>query len=209
MASAYIAALTPEQLEPIAEYFSAEARRYGLSIHRPFEFLLGPVIVDPPPPPPRYSSISRVVLWSLEFRWWSWRRSPPVQMPADIRLYLMYYDPARTSSLAHSTALNKGRIGLVNVFASRDYRKTNEVMIAHELLHTVGATDKYDLASNQPLFPIGYAEPQNDPRYPQSRAELMAGRIPVSESQAIIPEGLTQTILGEASAMEIHWIGHH
>ena len=35
------------------------------------------------------------------------------------------------------------------------------------LLHGFGATDKYDLATGQPLYPKGYAEPALKPLYPQ------------------------------------------
>ena len=35
----------------------------------------------------------------------------------------------------------------------------NNVIVAHEILHTFGATDKYDPATTQPRYPDGYAEP--------------------------------------------------
>jgi hypothetical protein len=82
---------------------------------------------------------------------------------------------------------------------------SNAVIIAHELLHTVGATDKYDFATNLPRFPDGYAEPERTPRYPQAFAEIMGGRIPVSEIRADIPVTLDQTLIGAATAAEIGW----
>ncbi len=82
----------------------------------------------------------------------------------------------------------------------------NNVVIAHELLHTVGATDKYSPADNLPLFPIGYADPDRQPLYPQSMAEIMGGRIPVSETQAVIPKSLVQAMIGPQTALEINWI---
>ena len=80
------------------------------------------------------------------------------------------------------------------------------MVITHELLHTLGATDKYDLATNQPLYPEGYAEPDQQPLFPQEKAEIMAGRIPLSETKAAMPEGLTHTLIGEKTAREIKWI---
>jgi hypothetical protein len=74
------------------------------------------------------------------------------------------------------------------------------------LLHTVGATDKYDAASNHPVFPDGYAEPDQEPRYPQTAAELMAGRIPISDSEAEIPQDLSETLVGPTTAREIQWL---
>ena len=88
----------------------------------------------------------------------------------------------------------------------RSQADANQVVISHELLHTLGATDKYDLSTNQPLYPQGYAEPYKLPRYPQEMAELMAGRIPVSASQAEQAESLRDVTIGELTAREINWI---
>jgi hypothetical protein len=58
---------------------------------------------------------------------------------------------------------------------------------------------------NQPLYPDGYANPQARPRLPQRRAEIMAGRIPISETVAEIPADMTQVVIGGATAREINW----
>ncbi|MGH8187189.1 MAG: hypothetical protein ACREUC_11545, partial [Steroidobacteraceae bacterium] len=81
----------------------------------------------------------------------------------------------------------------------------NDVVLAHELLHTLGATDKYDLANDQPAHPDGYAEPGREPLYPQSVAELMGGRIPLSSDESVTPESLRQVIVGDKTAREIGW----
>ena len=60
-------------------------------------------------------------------------------------------------------------------------------MLAHELLHTLRATDKYSFASNTPLLPDGYAAPDAKPLLPQTEAELMAGRIALDEQHAEMP----------------------
>lgn len=54
----------------------------------------------------------------------------------------------------------------------------NDTVMLHELLHTLGAMDKYDMRTNEPLYPDGYAELDLQPRLPQHKAEVMAGRIP-------------------------------
>jgi len=82
---------------------------------------------------------------------------------------------------------------------------SNAVVIAHELLHTLGATDKYAPDSNLPRFPDGYAEPQRSPRHPQTFAEIMGGRIPIDESRADIPDSLGLTLIGPVTAAEIGW----
>lgn len=201
----YLATLDQEQFEAISAYLAEESQRFGLNTRRPFEIQLGPPVADRPPQPPQQRSMLDTVFWSLGFRWWAWRHSPSMPVKPDIRLYLLYYDSTQHTVLPHSTALSKGRIGLVNVFADAGYAEQNAVIIAHELLHTLGASDKYNLADNLPLFPAGFAEPEKEPLYPQEFAELMAGRRPLTAMSAEIPAGLTQVLIGEQTAREIGW----
>jgi len=205
-AAKYIAALDVDQFDEIAAYSAEEATRYGLALRHPFEMRLAPKVSALPPQPEKQASMLQTIMWSLSFRWWAYKNSPLTAVPPDIKLYLLYFDPATHPALPHSTALSKGRVGLVNVFASKSYTKQNNVVVAHELLHTVGATDKYDLSNNQPAYPTGFAEPEKSPRYPQDFAELMAGRIPLSESRAEIPMNLAQTLIGSLTAREIGWV---
>jgi hypothetical protein len=202
----YIQQLSADQLLEITAFMSEEAARYDLGLATPFQLRLGPEIDSQPPQPARGGGVLQTILWSLHFRWWSWRNSRAFSVPPNIKLYLLYHDPAHHEVLPHSTALSKGRVGLVNIFAHSRYEKQNAVIIAHELLHTVGASDKYDLANSQPHFPDGYAEPDRQPTYPQDYAELMAGRIPVSAAAAKIPNSLADTLIGELTAAEIGWL---
>jgi hypothetical protein len=93
------------------------------------------------------------------------------------------------------------------VYAGIESRAQNNIVIAHELLHTFGATDKYDLATDAPRFPEGFADPGQIPRYPQRRAEIMAGRIPVSASEQVMAESLDDVVVGPLTAREIGWSG--
>jgi len=104
-----------------------------------------------------------------------------------------------------STALDKGLIAIANLFADVQARATNQIVVAHELLHTLRATDKYSLASNAPSYPDGYAVPDARPLLPQTKAELMAGRIPLDERRAEMPSDLRQVVIGPATAREIGW----
>jgi hypothetical protein len=121
-------------------------------------------------------------------------------------MFVLYHDPGRSERVSHSLGLQKGLIGVVNAFASNAQTAENNVVIAHELLHTVGATDKYDPRTNQPAFPDGYAEPEREPRLPQAYAEIMAGRTPVSESEADMPLSLEHVLIGTKTAREINWL---
>lgn len=196
--------LDSTQFADIEDYFIEEASRFDLPLKRPFAIRLGAEVIALPPQP-GIGTLSSIV-WSLSFRWWTYWHSPKTAVPADIRLFVLYHNPDTHRMLKHSTALSKGRVGMVNAFASSSYSKQNNVIIAHELLHTVAATDKYNLQDNQPIYPLGYAEPDKQPLYPQLMAELMAGRRSLSATQAETPESLAQTMIGDQSAREIGWL---
>jgi len=202
----YIKTLTKDDFVAMEEYFAEEGNRYNLGMRQPVAVELGDVVNDIPPAPPKNGSSLETGLWSLQFRWFAWNNSPKVPVKPDIRLYLLYYNPETSPSLAHSTALNKGRVGRVNLFGDKSYAKQNLVVTAHELLHTLTATDKYDLSTGFPVYPDGYAEPDKQPRYPQSFAELMGGYVPLEETKNAIPKSLDQTLIGEKTAREIGWV---
>lgn len=203
---AYIRTLSNEDFEAVAEYFAEEAASYQLGLRRPVELQLGPRVEEVPPALPTAGSVLNNIIWSLKFRAFAWANSPQVKVKPDIRLYLLYHDPEVRPVLSHSTALSKGRIGRVNLFADSAQHQQNLVIIAHELLHTLNATDKYDLATNLPIFPAGYAQADKTPLYPQDFAEIMGGRIPLNESSAEIPKSLKHTVLGDVTAREIGWL---
>jgi hypothetical protein len=70
----------------------------------------------------------------------------------------------------------------------------------------LGASDKYDRTNNQPVYPDGYAEPDRTPLHPQNKAEIMAGRIPLSDQQAVMPKSVAKSSIGAKTAREIRWI---
>jgi hypothetical protein len=201
----YVAGLGRERYEPIEEFFRAEAAKHSLPLPSPVELTLAPPIASPPPPAPFGGNPLRVILWSLELRSWAWWNDTVKGPKPHVRVFVTYHDPALDARLAHSTGLQKGLVGVVNAYAQADMDGSNNVVIAHELLHTLGATDKYDPATNLPVFPDGYADPQAQPLHPQRRAEIMAGRIAVSETHAETPSSLKQAAIGERTAREIGW----
>jgi hypothetical protein len=202
----YVAGLRREAFADIEGFMQREARRYGVALPDPLQVRLGPVLDQLPPLPPAERSLLGTISWSLQLRWWANRREAGQPRPrSQVRLFVLYYDPATTPAVAHSLGLKEGLIGVVHAFAAARQAPTNNIVIAHELLHTLGATDKYDLASGLPRFPEGYAEPGRVPRLPQDAAEIMAGRIPLSQRQAQIPDGLDGVVAGAQTAGEIGW----
>lgn len=197
--------LRQENIDSIGRYFDEQSQRYGLSTLYPVRVTLGPAIRSVPPAMPTRKGLLDAIGWSLHMRYWAWRNTPKTAPKPDVRMYLLYVDPATHDSVPDSVGLAKGRIGLAYLYSARDMAGSNMVVATHELLHTLGATDKYDLATDQPLYPDGYAEPDLKPRLPQSKAEIMAGRIPIDPSHAETPSRLQDTLIGPLTAQEIGW----
>jgi hypothetical protein len=205
VAEQYVRKLPADAFKSIERFFDDEAKRHGRSIYHPVEVTLAPPLQSRPPQPTVRGNALQNILWSLQTRYWAWRHDALPGAKPQIRLFVLFFDPANNDRLQHSVGIRQGMIGLVNAFATRTMAGANNVVITHELLHTLGATDKYDLSNNQPLFPDGYAEPERVPRLPQELAEIMAGRVPIDESQAEIPVSLGQTVIGNLTAAEIGW----
>ena len=201
----YIEKIENSDFNDIEAFFEDEAKRHNLALKKPVDVSFAGELESKPPMPPRGGSRLSVILWSLKLRYWAWQNDN-YPYPEDVQISVLYFDPDQTSTVAHSLGLQKGLIGVVNAFANKEMKKENHVIIAHELLHTVGAVDKYDPATNHPLYPIGYADPHQDPLFPQTKAEIMAGRIAISERKAEQPRKLKQVVLGEATAIEINWL---
>jgi hypothetical protein len=204
-AGEYISRLSADRFQALEQFFEAEARHYGVPMARPITFTSAPQLREMPPALDRDSNVFGIMAWSLRMRYWAWR-TPDLPGPApDIKLFIVYHDPTLSPTLQHSVGMQKGLYGVVNVFADRGMNGSNDVITAHELLHTLGAIDKYDPSNSQPLNPIGYAEPDLQPLLPQTRAELMAGRIPLSTTESMTPESLSQVVVGSMTAAEIGW----
>ena len=203
----YLDKLTPAEFTGIETFFAEQAQRYGVALEQPFRLNLRTRIDGELPQPPATRSFFGTIVWSLQMRWRAatlqWQSS---ERSADIVVFAVFHDAAASPMLDRSTALQKGLIAVVNVFANRTARGSNQVVLAHELLHTLGATDKYEPGSNAPRFPEGFAAPNATPLYPQSAAELMAGRIAIDEHKAQIPASLAQVVVGTETAAEIGWM---
>lgn len=201
----YLSKLTVADFKPIETFMRDEAARYGRSSRSSIEIRLGNIIRSRPPMPVRNAEVMDTILWSLKMRWWAFRNTDNVWNGMQVKMFVLYYDPKSSSRLDHSTGLQKGLIGLVKAFATRDMADQNNIVITHEFLHTLGATDKYDLTTNQPAYPDGYAEPDLVPLLPQKFGEIMAGRTPLSRTEAVTPASLNYLLIGNATAQEINW----
>lgn len=202
----YIDNLELQDFQSIEEFIAEEAQEFKLSLKRPFTLKLASQVKSLPPEPPTSGAMWEIMLWSLKLRYWAYQANT-FQGPAPhIRIFVKYFDVKDRQPLAHSLGLPQGMLGIVNAFATRKMTESNAVVITHEILHTLGATDKYDLSTGLPVYPLGYVETDRNPLYPQELAEIMAGKIPLSEDKAGIPRGLHQVVIGQQTAREINWL---
>lgn len=199
----FIADLNTDSFADIGQWLQEQSNKHGRTVLQPIAIqLAAPVNALPPLPPPQASALD-AAWWSLKLRWWASRHDQIGGPKPQVRLFVLFHDPERNPNPPHSTGLSKGQLGLIHAFANRQQRRQNNIVIAHEMLHTFGASDKYDLATLQPIFPQGYAEPDRQPRLPQQMAEIMAGRLPIDANTVDMPASLSATLIGPETAREI------
>jgi hypothetical protein len=207
-AERYVQSLEPGAFTDIETFFAREGHRYGIDVEQPVHIELYAPPQRPPPQLQPGAGLLGTLWWSLRLRWYAARAGGGSGgRPApQIRVFVLYHDPQLTPSVPHSLGLQKGLIGVVYAFADRAANGSNAIVIAHEVMHTVGATDKYDLDTDAPLYPQGFAEPQRRPLYPQLQAEIMAGRRALSTKDYEMPQSLRQVVVGPMTAAEIRWV---
>ncbi|HFD92267.1 MAG TPA: hypothetical protein ENJ22_03165 [Gammaproteobacteria bacterium] len=202
----YIGTLEREDFLPVETYFRAQGQVYDIPLKNLVDIRLAPEVAELPPTLPAGASMLDTMLWSLKLRYWAFRVDNYDGPAPEVKVFMLFFDPATHDRLPHSVGLEKGLIGVVQAYAGRRFTARNNVVFTHELLHTVGASDKYNPRDNLPLYPGGYAEPDRHPRLPQSMAEIMGGRIPITETRAVMPKSLAQTLIGPLTALEINWL---
>lgn len=203
--SDYIASLSSSDFLDVEDYLQQQARTYLPHQIKPVDLVLGPTVDSLPPLMPETSGILDNMWFSLKLRAWVERNDSETKI-GEIRLFAVFHDPSETRYLPHSVGLQKGLMGVVHGFADREQMGTNNFVLTHELLHTFGAKDKYDPDTNLPLYPLGYAMPHTQQLYPQERAEIMGGRIPLNRHTAETPHSLEDSMVGGFTAWEINWL---
>ena len=203
----YIAGLGNADIADVESFLNSEAADYGINIGRPVSVQMLPPVAEQPPERDPDSGLFGNMWWSLKMRLYARRAALSTgKVVPQIRIFVRFHNPEFTQRVPHSVGLQRGLVGVVHAFADRGMRGGNNVVIAHEILHTLGASDKYDLATLAPLHPIGYAEPDRSPRFPQEFAEIMAGRYAVAPDEFQMPQSLDEVVVGEATAREIRWL---
>jgi hypothetical protein len=204
---AYTAALQAGDFADVEAFFRDEASGYGVTLEQPVRIRVSHAAKELPPALPDRPGPLTIALWSLRLRYFAARTAWKDALPApDIQVFALYspLGPG-AAAMPDSVGLSKGLIALTHLYGDAAAAGSNQVVLVHEVLHTLGATDKYDFATGQPLAPGGLGEQDREPLYPQDFGEIMAGRIATSARDAVVADSLEQMLVGPATALEIGW----
>jgi len=188
---------------------SHEYHRYGGQLPQPIRLtLFGPVAVDrPPPADPDESLLS---LAQHAYAQWRWTHAVDVgsNLPArrfDSRIYVLVRAPrdGGRSTVEGSSELG-GRVGVARIELDASTVDLALFVVAHELFHTLGASDKYD-ANGRAAIPDGLVEPELVPLFPQRYAEVMTRNLVVARGSERPPESLAELGVGTLTARELGW----
>lgn len=203
----YVKDIKASDFTDVNRFFEREFRPYGLKVTPAFRFQVTAPREDLPPAIPSQFDTVGIALWSLKMRWWSWLQDLDNDLvKPDIKMFLLYHSLNGNNELGISVGMRKGRYGVIKAFAKESIEDQNLIVFTHELLHVLGATDKYVISTGEPIYPHGYAEPHRDPLFPQPRAEIMGGRIPLNAYASVMPDSLEQCRIGRLTGEEIGFL---
>ena len=201
--------LLRERTRELEHQLASEFHRYRPEGPHPFSFVVfGPVPQDALPP----SRVEPSLLGLARRAWESFRFTRDVDSRAsvptrgfDTRLYMVVRPPASASrAFVEGASEQGGRVGVALVELDDTMADFALFVGAHELFHTLGATDKYD-AAGRTHIPEGLAEPGLVPRFPQRFADLMAENRPLDPSHEEPPTSLSELAVGPTTAKEVGW----
>jgi len=190
---------------------ASEYHRHGGRLAVPVHFtVFGPVAVDRAPPPDPEATLSSLARHAYEQ--WRWTHAVDVgcSLPArrfDSRIYVLVRVPreAHRDWVEGSSELG-GRVGVARIDLDATVIDLALFVVTHELLHTLGASDKYD-AAGRALIPEGLVEPHRIPLYPQRSAEVMTRNLVLAPGSERPPDSLSELGVGAGTAAEIGWLG--
>lgn len=204
----YVAALQDDDFDAMETFLAGESDRYNVPVEEPVRVRVSHAAKEPPPALGERPGVLAVMVWSLKLRYYAARvaANDPLPRP-DIQLFATYAPLTESArALPDSVGLSKGLVAVAHLYAGREAAGSNLVVLTHELLHTLGASDKYDPATGQPSVPAGLGEPEREPPYPQDYGEIMAGRVAVGPREAVVPDSLDDMLVGSQTAREIGWV---
>ncbi|MEO8903646.1 MAG: hypothetical protein ABI488_15295 [Polyangiaceae bacterium] len=193
----------------LEERLASEYHRYGGRLARPVQFtVFGPVTVDRAPPPDPDAGLSSLARHAYEQWRWTHAVDEGANLPArsfDSRIYVLARAPQDANrNWVEGSSEFGGRVGLARVDLDTTVVDLALFVVSHELLHTLGASDKYD-AAGRALIPDGLVEPRRVPLYPQRYAEVMTRNLVLAPGLERPPESVSELGVGVETAREIGW----
>jgi hypothetical protein len=199
--------LVTDALPALEARLADELARYRSGSMKPFRFTaFGPVDLETRPPKPGEGFLE-TLSYSYELFFYLRRIDKSVELSRgkfDSTIYLVTRRPRGDRSFIEGTSQQGGRVGIVEVDLDHGMAPFALFVATHELLHTLGATDKYD-ASGRALVPDGLGEPDRVPLYPQRYAEVMARNVVLAPGRERPPKTLDEIRIGALTAREIGW----
>jgi hypothetical protein len=193
----------------LADRLAGEMRRYrpGTTIP-PFRFkVFGPIDGAPPPPVATAEGAVDLAKQSVALAQWVREVDPRAGVDPDLydtRIYVTVRRArANDRAFIEGQSEENGRIGVVQVDLDAAMVDLALFGVAHELMHTLGASDRYD-ARGRTIIPDGLPEP--DRGYPQRFAEIMARNRVIAPNQERVPDSIDEIAVGRTTAIEIGWI---
>lgn len=199
-----------DRLLALDDRLTEERRKYGAGAPHPFSFwFAGPAGIGSRPPTASGDGLFDAVVETYA-RWrWTSRVDGAAGVDRslyDSRIYVAARPPASDQTqMVEGESEEGGRVGIVEVELNASMVDFALFVVAHELMHTMGATDKYDSQGNT-LIPAGLADPTRRPLFPQPCAEVMARNRPVDQGVEEPPTDLQDLCVGPTTAREIGWL---
>ena len=200
--------LSEDSFRSVNRFFERESGPYDFTVTPAFRFQVAAPSAELPPAVPEQYDFIRIALWSLRMRWWAWMQDLGDELiQPDIQMFMLYYSLNGVVEPGISVGMRKGRYTIVKAYARESQRERNLVVFTHEMLHVLGATDKYVLSTGEPIFPHGYANPNQEPLFPQQQAEIMGVRIPLTSYSSRMVGSVASCKIGRDSAVGVGGLG--
>jgi hypothetical protein len=195
------------QTSALEDALAAQSSRYRASPRRPFSFVaFGPVDLRTPIPVPPGDGFVSAAKYAYNLHSFSADIDERAGVPSrgfDARIYLVVRTPS-ARGFVEGQSEHGGRVGIAQAELDESTVDLALFVAAHELFHTLGATDRYG-ADGRTVFPEGLAEPERAPLLPQRYVELMARNRPIDAEHEVPPQSLAELSVGAKTASEIGW----
>jgi len=194
-------------LPDMTGWFQREYKRYGGTMEQALELsIFGPFDeMEPPPMPPgpdmKFSS--RFIEYKKFKSWFtSFNNRHKLDLAEFDSVIYVHFVGGEFDGFMETYGSRHDDVTLINCYLDFALAEIDIMLVIHELMHLLNAKDHYD-ENFLPINPEGFAQPFELPLYPQTFAEIMAGRIPRSESSAQNIRSIRDLRVGIYTAFEI------